>query len=108
MKINDKLKLAMARYYHNRDSQYTEHRVEGLSFTTVKVLNEKNSKKWDKEGDRDEISRLAQAAGFECSAAPGTFWFSRGNFLIECNESNYLDGGVKTKRPKNRWKERTT
>lgn len=99
MKISDKMKLAIARYFHNRNRQFVERRVDGEAFMYVK-MTDKNATKWDKVADCREIEMHATKAGFSFTAAPGTFWFGKKSRVIECNEGNYLDGGVLKKKTK--------
>jgi hypothetical protein len=93
-RINDKIKLAIARYYSNRDSQYIERRVEGTSMKLVEPCSDSSRKKWDKDADHRAITAEAAKLGLHYSACAGTFWFQKGGWIIECNESTFLDGGI--------------
>ena len=104
-RLNDKMILAMARYYFNRQQQNDWINLNALSkmapycgFTMNH--SQKEMPKWDKEGDLHKINELANKEGWHFQACAGTMWFSRwGNktktltHSFECNESNYLDGG---------------
>lgn len=70
--MNKNLKLALARYYMNRN-------------------NSKNGVKWDKQADLKHIDGIATAANYGIIAVAGTFWFTRKGRTIKCNESNYLN-----------------
>ena len=95
MKLNAKIKLAIARYFQNRDKQKKECRIEGTSM--IVVMHDDTQPKWDKEGDLNNIAAEARKVGMSITACCGTFWFTKGQRQIECNERNYLDGGIITK-----------
>jgi hypothetical protein len=95
MKLNANIKLAIARYFLNRDSQCKKLRVEGTSMELITY--DADAPKWDKEGDLSRIAELARKANMSFTACCGTFWFGKGKRVIECNEGNYLDNGITTK-----------
>lgn len=77
MKITQAMKLACARYFMHRAGR--------------------GDKPWDKQADLKAIDAAAGKSGWAFCAAAGTFWFQKGKTILVCNETNYLDGGIKEK-----------
>lgn len=97
MKLNSRILQAIARYYMHRERSRKEH---PMCPTCNTMLPNRSDWKWDKAADLDAISAVALDFGWGIEASAGTFWFTRptkaGNCLVvECNATNYLDGGVR-------------
>ena len=101
MKINNKIKLAIARYFHNRNKQYIQRRIDGSTNKLVELDTSPNRYQWDKKADQDRIANACNDANLSVSMSSGTFWVSSRGVKkngVMLNENNYLDGGEPTYR----------
>lgn len=109
--LNDKILLAVGRYYMHRAAQRTflfnkamHDLASHLPLSCSYAAPKGEMPKWDKEADLAAIEKCLPA-NIGLSACCGTFWFSiftksKKTYLqIELNEHDYLDGGKRTKVP---------
>jgi hypothetical protein len=104
--IPNDIKLAMARYFCHRQQERETSTFEAkqqiiFSWGYSAELGKKKVYFWDKTADLDAILTLAKKHGLGFTTLAGTFWFYKktkagSNILIECNEENYLDDGIRT------------
>lgn len=110
MKIPDKIKLALARYFHGRRQVNEWKAREGLQrikwlLGEGMVLASKDNPcpVWDKQAAFTHVEKACADAGWCVSAVAGSFSLNRrgkGQRWIICDESNYLNDGVIVKKEK--------
>lgn len=102
--LPDKIIIALARYYHNRLEANKESARRGLESIQWLIngnvsYSTKTEKTWDKDKDTDHIFDVAKKLGWDSYRVAGTFFFTYESAYyrtdIQCDEKNYLDGGVK-------------
>ena len=109
-KLNTKILLAMAVYYHNLrnnnknyqpyiQSHFHQRTQAGGEVTYMLVVPDKRENSvsqkdvWNKDFDIVKIFEEAKKAGWRASKDGETFFFSKKNKQFEYNEDNYLVGG---------------
>lgn len=71
MKLSQKLLLAIAVYYINRNCQ------------------DKYKRKWDKQADLNAIDAAAVQSKLGYLAVSGTFWFTKGKKTLKLTEKSF-------------------
>ena len=83
MEITTEMMLACGRYYMHRARRKLDEELKRNKVYT-----------WDRNTNLINVGAAANEAGWHVVATAGTFWFSRGNVVVRCDETNYLDGGI--------------